>query len=41
MAKFRWAYFGCGSIAHTTAKQLKDSPDNEIVAVWNRTWNKA
>lgn len=41
MAKFRWAYLGCGGIAHTTAKQLKDSADNEIVAVWNRTQKKA
>lgn len=41
MAKFRWAYLGCGGIAHTTAKQLKDSADNEIVAVWNRTLRKA
>lgn len=37
MSKFRWAYLGCGGIAHTTAKQLKNSADNEIVAVWNRT----
>lgn len=41
MDKFRWAYIGCGSIAHTTAKELIQTDDNEIVAVWNRTKSKA
>lgn len=37
MKKFGWAYLGCGGIAHTTAKELKLTKDNEIVAAWNRT----
>ncbi len=41
MKKFGWAYIGCGTIAHTTAKELVKSQDNEIVAVWNRTYEKA
>lgn len=41
MSKFGWAYIGCGSIAHTTAKELVKTDDNEIVAVWNRTYEKA
>lgn len=38
---FRWAYLGCGGIAHTTAKELVKIPDQKIVAVWNRTKSKA
>lgn len=38
MDKFRWAYIGCGDIAQITAKELIDG---EIVAVWNRTPEKA
>lgn len=41
MEKFRWAYIGCGSIAYTTARELVKSENNEIVAVWNRTYEKA
>ena len=41
MNKFGWAYIGCGIIAHTTAKELVNTEDNEIVAVWNRTFEKA
>ncbi|WP_423189845.1 Gfo/Idh/MocA family protein [Alkalibacterium sp. f15] len=41
MDKFGWAYIGCGSIAHTTAKELVKTDDNQIVAVWNRTTAKA
>ena len=38
MEKFRWAYIGCGDIAQITAKELFDG---EIVAVWNRTPERA
>ena len=38
MQKFRWAYLGCGDIAQITAKELSDG---EIVAVWNRTTERA
>ena len=38
MEKFKWAYIGCGDIAHITAKELFDG---EIVAVWNRTSQRA
>ena len=41
MNKFGWAYIGCGGIAHTTAKELVKTDENEIVAVWNRTRSKA
>ncbi|MDE1549604.1 Gfo/Idh/MocA family protein [Jeotgalibaca caeni] len=41
MNKFGWAYIGCGGIAHTTAKELIQTEDNQIVAVWNRTKEKA
>ena len=41
MKKFGWAYIGCGGIAHTTAKELVETEDNQIVAVWNRTRSKA
>lgn len=41
MKKFGWAYIGCGGIARTTAKELVQTEDNEIVAVWNRTQSKA
>lgn len=41
MGKFGWAYIGCGSIAHTTAKELIKTHENQIVAVWNRTRSKA
>lgn len=41
MRKFGWAYIGCGSIAHTTAKELRKTDDQQIVAVWNRTYEKA
>ena len=41
MKKFGWAYLGCGGIAHITASELVKTPDNEIVAVWNRTPEKA
>ena len=41
MGKFGWAYIGCGGIAHTTAKELVKTDDQQIVAVWNRTYEKA
>ena len=41
MSKFGWAYLGVGDIAHGTAKQLQRSENSEIVAVWNRTYEKA
>ena len=41
MKKFGWAYIGCGGIANITASELVKTPDNEIVAVWNRTASKA
>lgn len=41
MDKFRWAFIGCGGIAHITAKELLKSGEGEIVAVWNRTRTKA
>ncbi len=41
MEKFRWAYIGCGIIAHGTAKAILPSGRHEIVAVWNRTRSKA
>ena len=41
MNKFGWSYIGCGGIAHGTAKELVQTEDNQIVAVWNRTKSKA
>jgi len=41
MKKFGWAYIGCGGIAHITASELVKTVDNEIVAAWNRTPEKA
>ena len=41
MQKFGWAYIGCGGIAHTTAKELVKTDDQQIVAVWNRTYERA
>lgn len=41
MTKFGWAYIGCGGIAYGTAKELVQTEDNQIVAVWNRTKSKA
>lgn len=41
MKKFGWAYIGCGGIANITAKELIATGENEIVAVWNRTREKA
>ena len=41
MDKFRWAYLGCGGIAETTAKEILQSGQHEIVAVWNRTRERA
>lgn len=41
MNKFGWAYIGCGGIARQTAKELVQTQDNQIVAVWNRTKSKA
>ena len=41
MGKFGWAYIGCGGIAHTTAKELVKTEDQQIAAVWNRTRSKA
>jgi len=38
MEKFKWAYIGCGDIAQITANELFDG---EIVAVWNRTPERA
>lgn len=41
MKKFGWAFLGCGGIAHITAHELIKTEDNEIVAAWNRTPEKA
>ena len=41
MTKFGWAYIGVGQIAHTTASELVRSENNEIVAVYNCTYEKA
>ena len=41
MKKFGWVYIGCGGIANITAAELVKTPDNEIVAAWNRTPEKA
>ena len=41
MEKFGWAYIGVGQIAKTTARELLKSENNEIVSVWNRTYEKA
>lgn len=41
MEKFRWAFIGCGGIAHITARELLKTGEGEIVAVWNRTRTKA
>ena len=41
MKKFGWAFIGCGGIANITASELIKTPDNEIVAAWNRTSEKA
>lgn len=41
MNKFGWAYIGCGGIAHTTAKELVKTEDQQIVSAWNRTYEKA
>lgn len=40
MKKFGWAFIGCGGIANITATELVKTPDNEIVAAWNRTPEK-
>lgn len=37
---FNWAFIGCGGIAVSVAKQLKDT-DNKIVAAFNRSFEKA
>jgi predicted dehydrogenase len=39
--KFGWVYIGCGGIAETTAKQLLKEGSGHIVAVWNRTRQRA
>lgn len=41
MKKFGWAFLGCGGIAHITARELVKTGDNEIIAAWNRTGEKA
>ena len=41
MKPFGWAYIGTGGIAHTTAKELLQEGSGRIVAVWNRTREKA
>lgn len=41
MNKFGWAYIGCGAIANTTAKEVSNSKDSYIAAVWNRGFAKA
>jgi len=38
---FGWAYIGCGGIARTTAKEVLESGQGRIVAVWNRTRSRA
>ena len=32
MGKFGWAYLGCGNIAHTTARELIKTEDQQIIA---------
>lgn len=41
MKPFGWAYLGTGGIAHTTARELRQEGSGRIVAVWNRTREKA
>lgn len=40
MAKFRWAYIGCGSIADKTARSILKG-EHEIVSVYSRSFEKA
>ena len=40
MAKFRWAYIGCGSIADKTAKSILKG-EHKIVTVYSRNYEKA
>lgn len=37
MGKFGWAYLGCGNIAHTTARELIKTEDQQIVA--DKKWS--
>lgn len=41
MEKFGWAFLGCGGIAHTTARELVKTKENQIISAWNRTEEKA
>ena len=41
MAKFGWAYIGCGGIANITARELVKLEDHQIVSAWNRTPERA
>lgn len=38
---FRWGFIGCGGIAESVAKELVQSEEHQIVALWNRTKSKA
>ncbi|MBQ7295807.1 MAG: Gfo/Idh/MocA family oxidoreductase [Clostridia bacterium] len=40
MAKFRWAYIGCGSIADKTARSILKG-EHKIVTVYSRNYDKA
>lgn len=40
MENFRWAYIGCGSIAHSTARSILKG-NHTITAVYSRTYSKA
>jgi len=41
MEKFKWAFIGCGSMAQMAAKVIVASGKHEIIAVFNRTAEKA
>lgn len=38
---FRWGFIGCGGIAESVARDLAHSEEHEIVALWNRTTERA
>ena len=40
MGKFRWAYIGNGSIANSTANDIKNG-NHKIVSVYGRSFEKA
>ncbi|WP_162012670.1 Gfo/Idh/MocA family protein [Streptococcus sp. S784/96/1] len=38
---FKWGFIGCGGVAESVAKELKQSDKHQIVALWNRTLSRA